>query len=257
MGRSKRIHFPGAIYHVTARGVDGRNIYIDDQHRTEFLADLRRICADSFADILAYCLMGNHFHLAIRVRSVSLSTILHRLLTAHAQTFNKRLDRMGHLFQGRHRASICLTDAYLAAVIRYIHMNPVRAGLVLRPEDWPWSSLGAGLCPPDSQFELEGFDPWPKNTQEIDLLREDEPATLSLDEIGEIVSVQSGVDHEDLRSRSCRRTFIAAKRLLAHAAVQNGHKLGDIAKWMGASPSSISRYARAPNCKVAGQALAV
>ncbi|MCR4295507.1 MAG: transposase, partial [Elusimicrobia bacterium] len=119
-----------------AKGVDGRAIYTDDADRIGFLKSLNRIVNESGASVLAYCLMGNHFHLAIKVGAVPLSSVLQRILTSHALTFNIRHDRTGHLFQARYRSNLCLTDAYLTALIRYIHMNPVRAGLVSRPEDW-------------------------------------------------------------------------------------------------------------------------
>src|SRR6185503_15252840 len=90
--------------------------------------------------ILAYCLMGNHFHLAMRVGNIPLSRIMHRMLTTYAMAFNFRHDRTGHLFQARYKAILCLDDAYLLGLVRYIHLNPVRAGLVPKPENWPWSS---------------------------------------------------------------------------------------------------------------------
>ena len=141
MPRPPRIHYAGAVYHVMARGVDGREIFADDSDRQTFLATTRGLKRETDCSVLAYCLMGNHFHFAIRVGRTPLSRIMHRLLTVYAMAFNFRHDRQGHLFQARYKSVLCLDDAYLIALIRYIHMNPVRRGLVSSPELWAWSSF--------------------------------------------------------------------------------------------------------------------
>ncbi|HEX4047573.1 MAG TPA: transposase, partial [Elusimicrobiota bacterium] len=124
-----------------ARGVEGRDIFLDDRDRNGFLANVLRLKSEMPHSILAYCLMGNHFHFAIRVENIPLSRIMHRLLTAHAVAFNGHNNRRGHLFQSRYKSVLCLNDGYLIALVRYIHMNPVRAGLVPGPGLWPWSSF--------------------------------------------------------------------------------------------------------------------
>lgn len=97
--------------------------------------------------ILAYCLMPNHFHLAVKVSTVPLGRVMLRILTSYVNTFNNRHERTGHLFEARHKAKICLTDRYLLGLIRYIQMNPVRAKLVKNAEDWPWSSRRGPRAP--------------------------------------------------------------------------------------------------------------
>ncbi len=90
--------------------------------------------------IYAYCLMPNHFHLALKVSAVPLGSLMQRILTGYSITFNHRHDRTGHLFQARYKSIPCLEDRYLLSLINYIQMNPVRAGLVKSAADWSWSS---------------------------------------------------------------------------------------------------------------------
>lgn len=152
MSRPLRIEFPGAVYHVTARGDRREPIYRDDADRRAHL----RILADGLdrfdAEVLAYCLMGNHFHLVLRTRAGGLSRLMRHLNGVYTQAFNRRHGLVGHLFQGRFKALLVDGDSYLAALCRYVERNPVAAGLVSHPADWPWSScrmhLGLEPAPP-------------------------------------------------------------------------------------------------------------
>ncbi|MDP3541175.1 MAG: transposase [Elusimicrobiota bacterium] len=241
MGRRPRIHYPGAIYHVLARGVNGTRIFLDDQDYRKFLEALNRIAKDAGMVIYAYCLMPNHFHLAVKVGTVPLGAIMHRILTGHAHTFNQRYDREGHLFQGRHRAYLCLDDRYFLRLIRYIQMNPVRAELVSRPEDWPWSSRTPVELP---DMETDSFDPWPKEIIAPNLARSDNQRQETLDEIGREICGTTGVGLDELRSRSKRRSFVGARILFAKKGVARGHRLGAIAAWLGSKTESVSYYLR-------------
>lgn len=245
MGRKPRIHFNGAIYHVWSRGVDRRVVFVDDVDRRAFLDALQRVCSDASAELLVYCLMGNHFHLGIKVADVPLATIMHRLLSGIARNFNRRHDRSGHLFQGRYEASICLSESYLARLIPYIVMNPVRAGLVSKPEDWPWSSLRGQPLTGNCEQELRDFDPW-KNEVSLTagLLRGQAADQRTFEEIGASISIQTGVEVDELRLDVRRRSVVVAKRLFAQAAVREGHRETAIAKWLNAANSSVSRYVR-------------
>lgn len=245
MGRRPRIHFSGAVYHVIAHGVAGQDLFLDDTDRVRFLDDLRSLVRDSGASLLAYCLMGNHFHLAIQVEAIPLSLIVQRLLTRYATAFNRRHDRKGHLFWGRHEAIPCTDEKYLAALIRYIHLNPVKAGLVTKAEDWPWSSLEGKPMPEDAAGDNDDFDPWARvEATRPSLIRAERIDTLDIGEIGKAVSVRTGIRVSELRSNVCRRPVVAAKRLLTREAVSNGHTLIAIARWMKTSPATLTRYAR-------------
>src|SRR5574337_400225 len=143
MARPFRIEFPGATYHVTARGDRREPIFEDDEDRKVFLQitglALRR--CDSSA--LAYCLMGNHYHLVLHTRQGGLSGLMRQVNGVYTQAYNRRHSKVGHLFQGRFKAVLVDRDAYLLEVCRYVDLNPVRAALVADPADWPWSSYRA------------------------------------------------------------------------------------------------------------------
>jgi REP element-mobilizing transposase RayT len=143
MARPLRLEFPGATYHVTARGDRREPIYRDDADR---LAQLQIIAAamDRFdARVLAYCLMGNHYHLVVHTRQANLSRLMRQINGVYTQAFNRRHGLAGHLFQGRFKAIVVDRDAYLLSLCRYVERNPVAAGLVAAPGDWDWSSYRA------------------------------------------------------------------------------------------------------------------
>lgn len=140
MPRKHRIHFPGALYHVINRGNRKSKIFLADDDYRYFLDSLETACGRCHFRLHAYCLMPNHFHLILEVGTVPLSTIMRSHSTRFARYFNRTYRKVGHVFQGRYRAILCQKDEYLLELIRYIHMNPVRAGLVRTPPQWKWSS---------------------------------------------------------------------------------------------------------------------
>jgi putative transposase len=143
MARSLRIEFPGAVYHVTSRGNARAETFADDTDRGAFL-DLLGVCVDRFHWIChAYCLMGNHYHLLIETPEGNLARGLRELNGRYTQAFNRRHQRVGHLFQGRYKAILVDRDSYLLELCRYIVLNPVRAGMVARVEAYAWSSYAA------------------------------------------------------------------------------------------------------------------
>ncbi|MBI2788029.1 MAG: transposase [Elusimicrobia bacterium] len=226
-----------------ARGVDGRAIFLDDRDRTKFLDDLRKISDDSSGEIIAYCLMGNHFHIAFRVGHIPLAVIMQRFLTGYASSFNRRYNRTGHLFEARYKAILCMDDVYLFGLVRYIHMNPARAGLVQRPQDWPWSSSSSQPSG-NSEGDLSEFDPWPKGEILFGLTRSEPTERQDMTELGAGTAAHMGITLEELRSESRRRRNVAAKRALAREAVGQGHSLTAIALWLHVDRSSVSRYVR-------------
>lgn len=151
MARKPRVHFPGALYHVTLRGNAGQTIFFDDRDRTRFYLLLQEGTERFRHRIHAFCLMSNHVHLAIQVGDLPLSRIIQNLSFRYTKWVNWRQSRSGHLFQGRYKAVLVNADAYLLELTRYIHLNPVRAGLVKEPEEHPWSGhrgyLGLEVIP--------------------------------------------------------------------------------------------------------------
>jgi putative transposase len=145
MARKPRVHYPGALYHAMLRGNAGQIIFHDDQDRTRFLLLIQEGIERFGHHIHAFCLMGTHVHLAIQVGVVPLSRILQNLSFRYTRWFNGRRKRSGHLFQGRYKAVLVDADSYVNALTRYIHLNPVRAGIVREPKDYRWSGHRAYL----------------------------------------------------------------------------------------------------------------
>ena len=136
---------PGGFYHVTPRGNDGRAIYVDTDEidRRRHLALLDRTVRRHRWLVFAYCLMGNHFHLVVQVPDANLSAGMQELLGEYARYWNSRHERSGHLFLNRFSCTPIESDGHLRGAVRYVDLNPVRASLVFRPEQWPWSSYRA------------------------------------------------------------------------------------------------------------------
>ena len=143
MARPLRIEFPGAVYHVTSRGDRQESIFEDDADRWALLAVLALGLTRFDAQMLAYCLMGNHYHFVLHTRAANLSQLMRHINGVYTQSFNRRHAKVGHLFQGRFKAILIDRDAYLLEVCRYVELNPVRAGMVGAPQAWPWSSYQA------------------------------------------------------------------------------------------------------------------
>jgi putative transposase len=143
MARPLRIEFPGAVYHVTARGDRREPIFVDDPDRQALLDVVAHALARFDAQMLAYCLMGNHYHFVLHTRQANLSLLMRQINGVYTQAFNHRHDKVGHLFQGRFKAILVDRDAYLLEVCRYVELNPVAARIVRKPQAWLWSSYRA------------------------------------------------------------------------------------------------------------------
>lgn len=141
MPRAKRICFSGAVYHVLQRGNSKQRVYIDDVDRWHFLKLVHSAKKDYGVLIYLYALMDNHFHLTLETPNATpVSKIMQYINGSYAVYFNKRHGRVGHLFQGRFKDIIVEKETYLLQLSRYIHLNPVRAGFVDKPESYRWSS---------------------------------------------------------------------------------------------------------------------
>jgi REP element-mobilizing transposase RayT len=143
MARPLRLEYPGALYHVTTRGNRRETIFTDDKDRKTWLALLKQTLSRFDATVYAYCLMGNHYHIVLMTRQPNLSRLMRQQNGVYTQRYNRRHGQTGHVFQGRFKAILVDRDAYFLEVCRYVDLNPVRAGLVRRPEEWAWSSYRA------------------------------------------------------------------------------------------------------------------
>jgi REP element-mobilizing transposase RayT/transposase-like protein len=139
MARRPRVFAPGLLYHVIVRGNHRRKTFRADDDYKAYLDRLEKYRAQCRVRIYAYCLMPNHVHLLVETGATPLAKFMQGVQQSYTQYFNRRYRKVGHLFQGRYKAIICERDKYLQALIRYIHLNPVRAKLVTRPERYAYS----------------------------------------------------------------------------------------------------------------------
>lgn len=143
MARALRIEYPDAVYHVTSRGNARNRIFADDQDRENFLAVLGVVVKRYNWLCHAYCLMDNHYHLMIETPDANLSRGMRQLNGVYTQKYNWRHSKTGHIFQGRYKSILVEKENYLLELCRYVVLNPVRANMVEKPEEWKWSSYGA------------------------------------------------------------------------------------------------------------------
>lgn len=230
-----------------ARGVNGMSVYIDDNDRRVFLNAMWRLAAETGCSILAYCLMGNHFHLAIQVAVNPLHRFMQRLLGTYAKSFNLKYERTGHLFQARYKSVLCLDDAYLTRLINYIELNPVRAGLVTRAGDWAWSSRCTSRDESGTDIFMGDFDAWPREHEPPLMLRTDDTPIPSLESLALETAATNGTTVEIIRGPSRLRTDSYSRKQFILKSLRAGHSLKAISRWLGRAPSSVHHavYAKA------------
>jgi putative transposase len=157
MARPLRLEYPGAFYHVMSRGNRGSAIFESDIDRKTFLSLVSRAYPMFNMKVIAFSLMDTHYHMLIRTMEANLSNLMHFLNGVYTQKFNYVNKSCGHVFQGRYKALLVEKENYLLEVTRYIHTNPVRAGIVDLPEDHQWSShrLYIGSISPPPWFHTD------------------------------------------------------------------------------------------------------
>jgi|CXWL01.1.fsa_nt_gi REP element-mobilizing transposase RayT len=180
MGRAPRAQFPGALYHVYARGNRRERLFLDDDDYQSYIEALNHTATRLGVAVLAYCLMPNHPHLCVRTDGTPLSVFMQRINTRHARRFNNKYALRGHLHEGRYRALLVDEAIYLLRLVRYIHQNPVRAGLTATLEAWAYSSHNEYLSPNtwvarepvlahfSSLADYQAFANQPSNTEDAD-----------------------------------------------------------------------------------------
>ncbi len=146
MPRLARLDAPGVLHHVIGRGIERRNIFLTDEDRNDFISRLATLAQSGDWDVYAWALLPNHFHLLVRTQTRPLSSSMRKILTGYAVNFNRRHQRHGHLFQNRYKSIVCQEDRYFKELIRYIHLNLLRAGKVKDLKGLscsPWSGHSA------------------------------------------------------------------------------------------------------------------
>lgn len=271
MNRPLRIEFPGALYHVTARGDRRSAIFRDDTDRLVWLQTLGDVCEQSNFAVHVFCQMGNHYHLLLETVDGGLSKGMRQLNGVYSQYFNRRHDLVGHVLQGRYHAILVQKETYLLELARYIVLNPVRAGLVADPERWPWSSyrLTLGDAPPppwlETRFTLQNFGE--DLTEAIAAYRRFVLAGVGLGTplatvhnqllLGDSAFIEcfQGPEHAPSLNGICRSQRATLARSLqtyqdqyanrdeaiAHAHASNAYTFDEIAKHFNVSPATASR----------------
>ena len=167
VSRPLRLEHPGAVWHVTSRGNERREVFADDADRERWLRVLAQAVVLFAWRLHGYVMMGNHFHLIVETPPPTLSRGMRHLNGVYTQLFNRRRDRVGHLFQGRFKSILVEKESHLLELLRYVVLNPVRAGLVRSAQDWRWSSYrataGDVAAPPwlETAWSLAQFGPLP------------------------------------------------------------------------------------------------
>lgn len=146
MSRPLRLQLLGALYHITSRGERRNDIYRSDSDRLVWLSLLGETCARFNFAALAYCQMNNHYHILLETTNGGLSRGMCHFNGKYSQYFNRKHNLAGHVFQGRYKSILCQKETYLLELSRYIELNPVRAGMVADPVQWPWSSYRATMA---------------------------------------------------------------------------------------------------------------
>jgi putative transposase len=166
MPRHARRRSKTGVYHVIVRGANKQEIFHDDHDRIKYLDILRKYKSESGFRMYAWCLMGNHVHLLMKEESESISLVMKRVGVSYAHYYNSKYSTTGHLFQDRFKSENVENRMYFLTVTRYIHQNPIKAGIVWSPHEWKWSSClgyyGKTVYPPsllDPHYLLNMFSP--------------------------------------------------------------------------------------------------
>jgi putative transposase len=207
-----RFEHAGSLVHIMARGLDGKNIFIDEHDKQEFLVRFARIRRECGYRCLSWCLMPNHYHLFLRTNEQPMSALMRPLNGGYARWFNHKYHRRGYLFQDRFKSMLCQDQDYARQLIRYIHLNPVRSGEVGSIEmlaKWPWCGHGyllntpgaAGISFQDRNEALRRFGSLPDRAvslyvkylkEGIDKAHPETAGSLSEDALFEIAGSHKG-----------------------------------------------------------------
>jgi REP element-mobilizing transposase RayT len=261
MPRQPRLDAPGLVHHVWAKGIDGRNIFLDDSDRHDLLDRLERIAPESGVPCFAWTLMSNHLHMVLRSGHVPLSTVMKRLHTGFAIRFNRRHERHGYLFQGRFGSRLIRDESDLLTVIAYVLRNPLAAGIVrslAELERYPWSNYGAliGTREPLA-FEcvsstLQAFADEPELARERlrDWVSRKPTSPMSdtrpsLDEVIRETCREHAVAESDLRGGRRAPAVVRARDQLCRRAVHElGFRASDVSRALGLTRGAISHALR-------------
>ncbi len=249
MARAPRIQYPGALYHVTTRGVRRSTIYVDERDFLTWQDRLATTVERFNFSVHAFCQMTNHYHLLVETVEGNLSDGMHYLNSTYAQTFNFRHKLTGHVLQGRFNAVPVKKDAQLLEVARYIVQNPVRARLVDHPEAWRWSSHGplCGLAPPlpwlSTAWLLAMFDN-DNIAHAISRYRQFVGRELAADPLAERVehgAVDPSRKRQAMSLAEYQKQYPDRDEAMARAYFSTVYRMRDISTYFGVSTKTVSR----------------
>lgn len=254
MPRQPRVHESNAVYHVTSRGVEKRVIYLTDADRRTFLCYLREAAQESRVSLFSYCLMSNHFHLLLAIEEKPLGVFMQKLLTRYSIYFNRIHERVGHLVQGRYHAAICENLGYLIQTVAYIHRNPVRAGIVSTPSEWPWSSHqelldgGGPILNLSRLGEIVGMTPLELKESYLDRLKTPQTAqrvkTPTLQQLIDEAAAQVGINPTELLMGRRGGKHTRAKRTVADWALAAGYHITEVAYALNCTHQALSKLTK-------------
>lgn len=249
VARQNRHNEPDTIYHVTARGVERRAIFLTDKDRQYFMSLLLGALRASECSLFAFCLMGNHFHLLVAAGKTPLGTPLHLALTTYALRFNSANKRVGHLFQDRFHSRPVYDRHYLHNVIAYIHANPVRAKLVPTPEAWRWSShedwarLNGDTIDFHRLEKLVGVSARAMRDDYLSRVHKTSkqgPQEMSLEEVIVDTCRTLGINPESVKSGARGAIYSKAKSMMLERALIEGYSARQLALALNCTPASLT-----------------
>lgn len=256
MPRQARRKSSSKVHHIMLRGINREDIFHDDEDCQSFLFALSRVKKETDFALFAYCLMSNHIHLLLKEGETAPANILKRLGASFVYWYNRKYERVGHLFQGRYKSEPVEDDAYLLMVLRYIHNNPVAAGLTKTAADYRWSSYNDYFADmpandlTDTAFILKMFSPERKKARQLlkeFSLKENEDRFLDVEE-----SVKSYLPDEAIISIIRENAGLSDPAALKNASEETkeglirqlrgqGASLRQLARLTGISKSAIDR----------------
>ncbi len=268
MPRELRYHDPGAFYHVIARGNQQQVIFHGDDYYLHYLELLQRYSLKFSVVIHAYALMNNHVHLLVQEGPEPLSKFMQGVQQSYTQYVNKRREQTGHIFQGRYKSLRVEVDEYLLALVRYIHLNPVKAGLVTDPAEYRWSSHRSYFSGRDDRliqtafingmmaehrgreiadYQLIAADiPLASLRTEckvVDQGDRDEPnsaRTVPVSTIMQQVEAHTGIPAAEIMGRSRSDIIFQARWLFIYVAAEEGYSVTELARFLSRGASTIT-----------------
>ncbi|MDX6770077.1 MAG: transposase [Elusimicrobiota bacterium] len=252
MPRLLRTHYPGIIHHVVTRGVARQPIFLGEHERRRFMSELGGALARHGAALLSYCLMSNHLHLLMRSGDTPISTPLQEALGRYGSWFNHLHARVGHLFQGRYHAVLCGSDRQLVETVAYIHLNPVKAGMVPDPGRWRWSSHAELISGAHEWVDLRclhestGMQEAELKELYLGLLesKTEKSAPDALAAMLEQIAGRHGIGTEELWAGRRGSAYSRARLELIIRARAAGHSDADIARALRCSKAAVSLLAK-------------